>query len=92
MRQEGNKYNGFFQTLGTVIKEEGARGLYKGMATHLIRQIPNTAIVMTTYELVVNHFQYVEKSFIYAEEDEWYSYVTNVNTFLNWTSQTKEEI
>lgn len=55
LRQEGNKYNGFFQTLGLVLKEEGMRGLYKGMATHFIRQIPNTAIVMTTYELLLRY-------------------------------------
>ena len=56
LREEGNKYTGFFQTLSLVVKEEGMRGLYKGMGTHLIRQIPNTAIVMTTYELIVHHF------------------------------------
>lgn len=57
LREEGSKYTGFFQTLNLIIKEEGVRGMYKGMATHLIRQIPNTAIVMTTYELIVNYFK-----------------------------------
>jgi len=57
LREEGSKYTGFFQTLNLIIKEEGVRGMYKGMATHLIRQIPNTAIVMTTYEIIVNYFQ-----------------------------------
>jgi len=56
LREEGNKYTGFFQTLSLVIREEGVRGLYKGMATHMIRQIPNTAIVLTTYEILVNSF------------------------------------
>ncbi len=56
MREEGNKYVSFFQTLNLIIKEEGVRGMYKGMATHLIRQIPNTAIVMTTYEIIVKYF------------------------------------
>jgi solute carrier family 25 protein 33/36 len=55
LRQEGNKYTGFFQTLQLVAQEEGVRGLYKGMGTHLIRQIPNSMIVMITYELIVNH-------------------------------------
>jgi len=54
LRQEGDKYHGLFQTFGLVFREEGYRGLYRGMATHLLRQIPNTAIVMTTYELIVN--------------------------------------
>lgn len=66
LREEGNKYTGFFQTLSLVLKEEGARGLYKGMATHLIRQIPNTAIVLTTYEIIVNYFPLVQN---YADKN-----------------------
>ncbi|XP_011205621.1 mitochondrial carrier protein Rim2 isoform X1 [Bactrocera neohumeralis] len=53
LREEGNKYNTFFQTLQTVWKEEGRAGLYRGLATQLVRQIPNTAIMMATYEAVV---------------------------------------
>ncbi len=61
MRQEGNKYNGFWQTLRLVAAEEGVAGMYRGLTTQLVRQIPNTAIMMSTYELVVylydNHRQ-----------------------------------
>ncbi|KAK5928943.1 solute carrier family 25 member 36-A-like [Pseudochaenichthys georgianus] len=53
LREEGTKYNSFFQTLRTVPREEGYRALYRGLTTHLVRQIPNTAIVISTYELVV---------------------------------------
>lgn len=72
LREEGNKYRTFFQTLMTVYREETYRGLYRGLLTHLIRQIPvrkekcfvrrifvsrldfqNTAIMMSTYELIV---------------------------------------
>ncbi|XP_036409619.1 solute carrier family 25 member 36-A [Megalops cyprinoides] len=53
LREEGTKYRSFFQTLSMVIKEEGYRALYRGLTTHLVRQIPNTAIMMSTYELVV---------------------------------------
>uniref|UniRef100_T1ISF3 Mitochondrial carrier protein Rim2 n=1 Tax=Strigamia maritima TaxID=126957 RepID=T1ISF3_STRMM len=53
LRQEGDKYKGFFQTLVMVVREEGCRGLYRGLATQLVRQIPNTAIMMSTYEAVV---------------------------------------
>lgn len=53
LRQEGNKYRKFFQTLILVWQEEGKRGLYRGLGTQLVRQIPNTAIMMATYELVV---------------------------------------
>ena len=54
LREEGNKYKSFFQTLNLVIQEEGPRGLYRGLVTQLLRQIPNTAIVMATYEMVVH--------------------------------------
>ncbi|EDO49687.1 predicted protein [Nematostella vectensis] len=47
------KYRSFFQTLGTVLREEGWRGLYGGLGTHVIRQVPNTAIMFFTYEGVV---------------------------------------
>jgi len=57
LREEGNKYTGFFQTLMVVYREEGYRGLYKGMGTHLIRQIPNSMIVMVTYEMMINYFR-----------------------------------
>jgi solute carrier family 25 protein 33/36 len=71
LRQEGDKYKSFFQTLSLILREEGVRGLYKGMATHLIRQIPNTAIVMTTYELIVHYFATNDNKFaIAAQEDE----------------------
>lgn len=53
LREEGNKYRSFFQTLVLVAKEEGRRGLYRGLATQLVRQIPNTATMMATYELVL---------------------------------------
>ena len=36
-----------------MYREEGRRGLYRGMVTQLCRQIPNTAIMMVTYEFVV---------------------------------------
>ncbi|XP_033104649.1 solute carrier family 25 member 36-like isoform X2 [Anneissia japonica] len=53
LREGGHKYRGFFQTLRTVAQEEGARALYAGLGTHLVRQIPNTAILMVTYESIV---------------------------------------
>ncbi|XP_048460075.1 solute carrier family 25 member 36-A [Rhincodon typus] len=53
LREEGTKYRSFFQTFSLVITEEGYRSLYRGLITHLVRQIPNTAIMMATYELVV---------------------------------------
>ena len=52
--REGNpRYSKFWQTIFLVYREEGRRGLYRGMVTQLCRQIPNTAIMMVTYEFVV---------------------------------------
>lgn len=53
LREEGSRYRSFFHTLLTVPREEGYGALYRGLTTHLVRQIPNTAIMMCTYEVVV---------------------------------------
>ena len=53
LRESGNKYSTFWGTLGMVYREEGRMGLYRGLGTNLVRQIPNTAVMMATYELVV---------------------------------------
>jgi len=47
------KYTGLAQALKLIFKEEGVAGLYGGMATHLLRVVPNAAIMFWTYEIVV---------------------------------------
>ncbi|XP_065181059.1 solute carrier family 25 member 36-A-like isoform X2 [Sycon ciliatum] len=47
------RYTRFLPTLATVLREEGARGLYGGLGPHLMRVIPNTAILFASYEFVV---------------------------------------
>ncbi len=46
------KYKGMWQTIGVVAKEEGWKGLYSGMGVHLMKVVPNTAIMFLTYEVV----------------------------------------
>jgi solute carrier family 25 protein 33/36 len=46
------KYRGFVGTLRTIAREEGTRGLYGGMGMHLLRSVPNTAIMFLSFELV----------------------------------------
>jgi solute carrier family 25 protein 33/36 len=36
-----------------VLVEEGVRGLYGGLAAHLLRVVPNTTLVFFTYEFVM---------------------------------------
>jgi solute carrier family 25, member 33/36 len=40
LREEGTKYRTLVQTLRTVWHEESIAGFYRGLLTHLIRQIP----------------------------------------------------
>ncbi|KAK2516748.1 solute carrier family 25 member 33 [Columba guinea] len=54
LREEGSRYRSFVQTLQLVVHEEGPLALYRGLLAHLIRQIPNTAIMMATYELIIH--------------------------------------
>ena len=42
-------YRGILQTAGIIIREEGWRGLYKGLSVNLFRTVPNSAVTMLTY-------------------------------------------
>ncbi|KAF5368835.1 hypothetical protein D9758_002893 [Tetrapyrgos nigripes] len=44
------KYTGLIQTLKLVIAEEGARSLYGGLSAHLMRVVPNAAVMYSIYE------------------------------------------
>ncbi|KAG2129872.1 mitochondrial carrier protein RIM2 [Suillus bovinus] len=44
------KYTGLWQTLRIVIAEEGARSLYGGLSAHLMRVVPNAAVMYSIYE------------------------------------------
>ncbi|KAK9708776.1 Mitochondrial carrier protein [Popillia japonica] len=70
LREEGSKYKRFWQTLSLVFKEEGIRGVYRGLSTQLVRQIPNTAIMMATYEAVVFVLTSKFNSEFYTADDD----------------------
>ncbi|KAG5649253.1 hypothetical protein H0H81_005090, partial [Sphagnurus paluster] len=44
------RYTGLIQTLKLVIAEEGARSLYGGLSAHLMRVVPNAAVMYSIYE------------------------------------------
>lgn len=46
------KYTGMWQTIGLIGREEGRNGLYAGMGVHLVKVVPNSAIMFLTYEIV----------------------------------------
>lgn len=52
------KYRGMIQSLRLIAREEGRKGLYAGMGTHLARVVPNAALMFFTYEVVV---KWIEK-------------------------------
>ncbi|CAO3671557.1 unnamed protein product [Rhizopus stolonifer] len=52
------KYTGLGQCLRLVIKEEGMAALYGGMTAHLLRVVPNAAIMFFCYEAIVQKFSH----------------------------------
>lgn len=47
------KYRSVMHTLRTVVAEEGIRGLYGGLSVHLVRTVPNAAILLLVVEKLV---------------------------------------
>ncbi|XGW10584.1 hypothetical protein V3C99_012241 [Haemonchus contortus] len=52
LREESSVKRGFFRILCDLYKE-GGRAMYRGLSVQLMRTVPNTAITMGTYEIVV---------------------------------------
>lgn len=61
-------YTGLVQAAKLIVKTEGIGALYRGLGTHLIRVVPNAAILFSVYEIVLyGHKKYFGKG---REEDE----------------------
>jgi solute carrier family 25 protein 33/36 len=53
MRECGSsRYRGMFQSIALIAKEEGRQGLYGGLGPHLMRVVPNTALMFMSYEIL----------------------------------------
>jgi solute carrier family 25 protein 33/36 len=48
------KYTGFIQAGRLILREEGVGALYGGMTAHLLRVVPNAAILFFSYELIIS--------------------------------------
>jgi solute carrier family 25 protein 33/36 len=46
------RYGGLRQSVALILREEGVRGLYGGMAVHLLRTVPNAAVLVLVVEKV----------------------------------------
>ena len=53
------KYFGLWQTFQLVWREEGMVALYGGLAPHLLRVVPNAAVMYSIYELVLKYSKLV---------------------------------
>lgn len=56
LREENKRYKGFSNTFLRILREEGAGALYGGMTAHLLRVIPNSAIMFFCYEFILISF------------------------------------
>jgi len=50
------KYTGLRQAAVRIVREEGFGALYGGLGAHLMRVVPNAAIMFLGYEAVVHYF------------------------------------
>ncbi|KRZ68217.1 Solute carrier family 25 member 36-A, partial [Trichinella papuae] len=53
LRERNSLYRGFFNTLIKIFKQESWHGLYSGITVHMMKTVPNSAVLMGTYELVI---------------------------------------
>ncbi|RHY32582.1 hypothetical protein DYB32_002414 [Aphanomyces invadans] len=51
------RYRSMFQALNVIYQSEGRRGLYGGMPAHLMKTVPNAAIMYVVLEMVVDQHQ-----------------------------------
>lgn len=47
------KYHGLLQTFKLILKEEGIAAFYGGLSPHLLRVVPNAAVMYTVYEMIL---------------------------------------
>ena len=64
LRQQSNevlggvRYSSVTQTARMILKEEGWIAFYGGLWTHLLRQVPNTVILLLTYEAIIHYLEH----------------------------------
>ncbi|EKM79068.1 hypothetical protein AGABI1DRAFT_113700 [Agaricus bisporus var. burnettii JB137-S8] len=49
------KRSGVLYTVRKLVVKEGWTGLYRGLSVNLLRTVPNSAVTMLTYELLMRH-------------------------------------
>lgn len=59
---------GILNTISVIVKLEGARGLYRGLAVSLIKAAPASAVTMWTYERCLGLFRTLNEEFEESKE------------------------
>ncbi|KAK2465724.1 hypothetical protein APHAL10511_002268 [Amanita phalloides] len=54
-------WGGIVHSTRKLIRKEGWTGLYKGLSVNLLRTVPNSAVTMLTYELLMRHLSYYRR-------------------------------
>ncbi|CAG8434203.1 6084_t:CDS:2 [Scutellospora calospora] len=49
------KYNGIIKCFKTILREEGVSAFYGGMTAHMMRVVPNAAIMFFCYESILHY-------------------------------------
>jgi len=60
-------YKGVFNTMQSILKNEGRRGLYRGLTVSLFKAAPASAVTMWTYERVLRLLQDMDRKAANAE-------------------------
>jgi len=68
----GSRYQSMLQSITLIAKEEGRKGLYSGLGPHLMRVVPNTALMFMSFELLSRHLPTI------LEERAWEPHVDNL--------------
>lgn len=54
LRQHLDKYQRSLPTFRTILREEGVRAFYRGLHVSLLLQVPNMAITLAVYEILID--------------------------------------
>jgi solute carrier family 25 protein 33/36 len=56
-----NPYGSLSNTVRLMMRQEGFMSFYSGLTAHLLRVVPNAAIMFLTYEAVVHVFSNLQR-------------------------------
>lgn len=56
------QYNSTYHAFSTILRHEGVRGMYKGMAPNLLKVAPSVAVTFVTYETAKHYLYFIGQS------------------------------